>query len=296
MVTMPQDVRHESALYPYTVPRGFGDSPFIYVYDAQGAGLVDGLNYFYQGVPVDNGDFIMRYVSGWHTILDVTSGSGIQVYDFLARKWFSSVANLGSFTSGLLMPEAWHYPVNGNIRFDLNNVLQASAGSIGDVTVLRSQLAFFGAKRKPNAQSDPVASTYNYYEKDYSIPYTLTISNNAASGGNLLPAVQQQIQIQDFDFELRRVELALQEDEQASQFKILLYDQNKRAISNLPVLSNLFCHLSPAHSSGELAFNPAIPLLYRVNSVIQFDITSLLSNAPQTFHLLFRGVRRIPCS
>lgn len=295
MVTMSQDVRHESMLYPYTVPRGFGDSPFAYVFDAQGAGLTDGQSYFYQGVPVDNGDFIMRYVSGWHTILGTSSGSGIQVYDFLARKWFASVANLGSFKSGLVLPEGWIYPVNGNIRFDLNNVSQASAGSIGGVTALRSQLVFFGAKRKPGVESDPASSTYKYYEKLYNITRTLTITNNAASGGAFLPAVQHQTQVQDFDFELRRIELALQSDQQASQFKILLYDQNKRAISSAPVLSNLFCHLNPAHSSGELAFTPCPPLLYRVNSVIQFEITSLLSNAPQTFNLIFRGVRRIPC-
>ena len=78
-----QDVRHESGLYPYTVPKGFGDTPFVYVFDAQDEALTNAQSYFQRGITIGQGDFILRYISGWHTMLGLTSGSGFNAYDFL---------------------------------------------------------------------------------------------------------------------------------------------------------------------------------------------------------------------
>ena len=66
------------------------------------------------------------------------------------------------------------------------------------LTVYRSQLIFSGVRRRPNFRSDPGPSTYKYYEKEYSIPFTeagaatpgLAINNYASTGGVLNPAVQ----------------------------------------------------------------------------------------------------------
>jgi hypothetical protein len=148
--------------------------------------------------------------------------------------------------------------------------------------------------------SDPVPSAYPYYEKSFAIgnadgtPYSISITNYATANSPLY----FQIPVVDFDFELRRIELALQSDQQTSQFKMTLYNSDHVAMSNRPVLSNCLMHLDPRHSSGEMNFWPCPPIMYRVNSVISFDIWSLLfapTTLPQTFKLLFHGIRRIPC-
>lgn len=289
-------------MYDYTsTPPGMGDTFFQYVFDAQGAGLTDGQTRNQLGVQVDDGDFILRYWAGLPTIAD-----RLQIYDFLARRFASSAMFLGAASNAgygqmVVNPEV-QYPHGGNIRFDLTNVTQTLAGA----GLSASQLVFSGVRRRANFVSDPAPSSYKYYEKRFSFPYTLSINNYGIVGGSIQSPVQYKIPVTEYDFELRRVELSLQSEGQTSQFKILLYNTDKRQCANLPVLSNLFCHLNPVvqtggepfASAGELSFQPSPPLLYRVNSSIQFDIYSLLvspTSLPQTFRLLFDGVRRIPC-
>jgi hypothetical protein len=277
-----------------------GDTFFQYVFDAQGAGLVDGTTRNQLGVAVTDGEFVLRYWSGLPTIAD-----RLQIYDWLARRFASEAMFLGAASNAgygqmVVLPEV-KYPVNGNIRFDLTNITQALAAA----GLAASQLVFSGVRRRPGDISDPAPSSYKYYEKPFSFPYTLSINNYGIVGGVIQPSVQSIIPVTEYDFELRRVELSLQSTDQTSQFKILLYNQDWRQTANLPVLSNLFCHINPTvHTGGEpfsgreLSFQPCPPLLYRVNSVIRFDIFSLLVSPtalPQTFQLLFNGVRRIPC-
>lgn len=288
-------------MYDYQgTPPGMGDTFFQYVFDAQGAGLVDGTTRNQLGVQVDDGDFILRYWSGLPTIAD-----RLQIYDWLGRRFASDAMFLGAASNAgygqmVVSPEV-KYPHGGNIRFDLTNITQALAADGLDA----SQLVFSGVRRRVGAVSDPAPSNYKYYEKPFSYPHTLSINNYGIVGGIVQPQVQFIIPVTEYDFELRRVELQLQSANQSSQFKILLYNQDWRQVANLPVLSNLFCHInSSVHTGGEpfagneLAFFPSPPLLYRVNSVIRFDIFSLLASPtelPQTFQLLFNGVRRIPC-
>lgn len=282
----------QSPLYAYRVPRGFGDTYFCYVFDAQNENLTDGQSYFKRRVNVANGDFLLRYISGFNTI-----ASRFQFYDWIERRFTSAPATLGGFASQAVMPEK-PYPDQGSIQLDLHTVAQDVAGVDGALTVYRSQLQFWGARRRQNVESDPVASDYQYYERPFQYSYELSIDRYASSGGVFTPAQQLEIRVENYDFELRRIELALEDDGQLSQFKILLYDQNLVRTSNLPILSNYLCHLDPNMSSGELAFFPSPPLLYRVDSVIRFDIYSLLFAPvvlPATFHLLFHGVRRIKC-
>lgn len=280
-------------VYTYHVPPGYGDCAFIYVFDAQTAGLTNGQSYDSLGVRVSNGEFILRYISGINTM-----AAQFNVYDWLDRRFYASPANLGSFAQGpVILPEVRYFD-NGRLQFDLGTVNQAVAGSDGGLTVYRSQILFQGAKRIKGAINDPPPSDYKYREEDFAIPYDLTINNYASSGGQLLPPVRHQIPINNYDFELRRIELALQSNQQLSQFKIWLYDQVFSQRSNLPVLSNYLCHTDPRTNSGELGFFPQIPILYKVNTTIQFDIFSLLFAPvalPQTFRLLFKGVRRYPC-
>lgn len=288
-------------MYDYTgTPPGMGDTFFQYVFDAQGAGLVDGTDRMQLGVEVDDGDFLLRYWSGLPTIAD-----RLQIYDWLGRRFASEAMFLGAASNAgygqmVVLPEV-KYPNGGNIRFDLTNITQALAGA----GLAKSQLVFSGVRRRPSDISDPAPSSYKYYEKRYSIPYTLSINNYGIVGGIIQPKIQYTIPVTEYDFELRRVELSLQSSNQTSQFKILLYNQDWRQVASAPVLSNLFCHINSSVQGGgepfagrELSFQPCPPLLYRVNSVIRFDIFSLLvspTELPQTFQLLFDGVRRIPC-
>jgi hypothetical protein len=286
-------------MYNYYPPPGYGDTFFQYVFDAQipssgQALLTNGTTRLGVYIPIFDGSFVARFWSGLPTI-----ATGIQVYDWLDRQFYSQVENIGVgapalfYGQRLITPEV-EWPDNGKIKFDLSAISQTSPTD----GVLASQLVFTGVRRRANVISDPVPSSYKYYEKDYDIPYSLVINNYATTGGQFNPSFQITIPVNDFDFELRRIELALQSPQQTSQFKIQLYNTDWVKLSNLPVLSHLLMHTNPETNSGELSFWPAPPVLYRVNSVIRFDIYSLLVSPtalPQTFQLTFRGVRRIPC-
>jgi hypothetical protein len=289
-------------MYDYRVPDGFGDTFFQYVFDAQGAGLADGDTVYDRGVRVADGDFVFRYWSGLSTLAD-----GLVLYDWQKNRLSSGFMRLGAgfpqvgFGQMPVIPEL-AYPVDSFLRFDLENVTQDVAGVDGGLTVYRSQLCFSGVRRRRGVYSDPLPSNYKFYEKPFSIPYTLTINNYASSGGEFLPPVQHRIRVEDFDFELRRVQLELESNGMPSPFKILLYDTNGVAVQNAPVLSNLFFNMPFAGagfvSNGELNSFPSPPMLYSRGSAIQFDIYSLLFAPvplPATYRLLFFGVRRIPC-
>lgn len=288
-------------MYNYKTPPGYGDTFFQYVFDAQAAvpALTNGTTVIGQlGIPVLDGSFIARQWSGLNTI-----ASKLQIYDWLGRQFFGQLVQMGAGSPALfygnkpILPEV-QWPDSGRIRFDLGNVQQTSQGTDTGTSILASQLVFSGVRRRPNVVSDPAPSDYKYYEKDYDIPFTLTIDKYATTNGVFNPPDQHVMAVEDFDFELRRVELSLQSAQQTSQFKILMYNSDWRQLANSAVLSNLFCHTSPALNSGELSFWPSPPVLYRVNSVIRFDIFSLLvspTELPQTFQMVFRGVRRIPC-
>lgn len=289
-------------MYDYQVSPGMEDTFFQYVYDAQNATLVNGTTRQWLGVNVDNGDFLMRYWSGLPTIAD-----RLQIYDTLNRQFASQPMFLGTNSNSgygqmVILPEVM-FPYNGRIKFDLTNINQAVAGVDGGLTVLASQLVFSGVRRR---EATPIPKPAPYREVKFSYPITVTINNYASTGGILNLPLKMQFIIRDYDFELRRIELALQSPSQTSQFKMQLYNQDKRMVSNLPVLSNLLCHLNPViqsggepnASAGELSYWPCPPMLYRVNSLVTFDIYSLLfapTVLPQTFQLLFDGVRRLPC-
>jgi hypothetical protein len=283
-------------LYDYSVPDGYGDTFFQYVYAADA--LTNGQSYFAQVVAtIDDGDFVLRHWAGLDTVVNNTTGT-VQFYDPNLRNFFAAPALLGSFASGKgVDPEKW-YPQRAAIKADLGVIDKAVAGTDGALTVYASQLVFSGVRRRKGFRSDPGPSAYKYYEEEFAYPFQLSIDNYASTGGVLNPATQYMIQIQDRDFELRRIELALQTPQQASQFLMTLYDNNWIATQSAPVLCNHLCHLNPGQSSGEMSFFPSPPLLYKIQSVIRFDIWSLLFSPtvlPQVFNLNFVGVRRIPC-
>ncbi len=81
-----------------------------------------------------------------------------------------------------------------------------------------------------------------------------------------------------------------------SPFAITLYDGNKLARSNFPVLAEFLCD-DTTTPTGRNAW-PSPPILYRVNTVIPFDLFSLVpldAQVPVVVNLLFNGIWRIPC-
>ena len=292
-------------IYKYPVPQGYGDTFFAYVYDGGALPLVVSSNYQGLNIPVLDGDFVNRFVTGFETI-----GEGFQIYDSLLRQCFSDYALLGDYNpTGLMVLPERLYPVTNAIRFDIRNASPQDTGIIAGTTLYSSQLIFYGVRRRALHYSDPESSSYNYYEKDYEVglesslvaTYQLSINQYGANAvtGAINPPQTEKILIRDFDFELRRVEM--QYTAGISQFKITLYDNYGNATSNLPILCNKFFHFDPRHSSGELNFQPCPPILYKVGSYIKFDIQSLLTptiapDLPVVYNLLFHGIRRIPCS
>lgn len=90
-----------------------------------------------------------------------------------------------------------------------------------------------------------------------------------------------------------------------SPFKINLYDSDKYIRSNMPILAELLCQSYQPEVGGVVTptnaaynFFPAPPICYKNDSVIQFDIFSLIpvgDTLPTAVTLTFKGVRRIAC-
>lgn len=293
-------------MYDYKVPEGFGDTFYQYVFDAQDENLTDGVDYQRRGIPVQNGAFISRFWTGLTDLAD-----RITIYDWnrVARSsapLFWGAASNAGFGQGVLIPEM-EYPNNGEIMFDLVNVTQTLLGTDGALNVYASQLVFSGVRRRPGIVSDPIPSSYPYREVEFNYPFTLNIPNYATDGsGNFVAPVRQRIPITEVDFELRRIEVARSSIANLNPFKMQLYDTNMVKLSNRPVLNTLLCHAdlkayqaaTNSRATYPYSFWPAPPVVYRVNSAIVFDVTSLLfapTTLPFTIQLNFKGVRRIPC-
>lgn len=197
-------------MYDYEVPDGVGDIFYVYVFNPAESGLVSGQSYSYIPVQIQDGTFILRAWSGADSVLAAVGAVGtwgtIQLYDPHSRLFFDLPTSLFSDagTGTAVLPEK-HYPDNSALRFDLTDTWLAT-----DLTAVVpvSQLAFYGVRRIPGAKSDPEPSAYRYKEVDFSIPFTFPLQGNgtAAGPGQL---TQYTVQIQDYDFELRRIEYGL---------------------------------------------------------------------------------------
>lgn len=259
----------------------------MYAFNADA--LTNGSSYMRQSIPIYDWDFIVRNWAGMETVINTATAGGIQLYDAIQRQWFSQYVNLASFAQGQCVLPEKRYQVNSKILFDLLDVAKLTVGG----STYASQLVFSGVRRVPGQSGDPAPSNYKYRLERFCYPYTLSV--NAYATGAVIP--QQQIPIADRDFELWRVEMTTYAT--PSPFSITLYDSNRIQRSNIPINANRFFHFDPALSSGENNFWPCPPILYKVDSVIRFDIASLLlapTVLPQTYQLLFHGARRIPCA
>ena len=270
------------AAYDYITPAGFGDIFYQYAYSA--SGLTNGNQYSDLQIVIDNYDFIARHWAGWETVIDTPANGGlVQAYNDIKQQYASAPLAFGSFPQGqVILPEK-RYRVNSAIKFDLYKVLKATNSETA-----ASQLVWTGVRRIPGSASDPAPSPYNFKRVRQYYPFSLTVQQAPVA-----PTLQT-IPITDFDFELERVELT--PFSAPSKFAITLQDNNKINRSNIPIHALRFFHSDPSKSAGQLSFWPAPPLLYKVNSSINFQIDSLIgAGGPLTFQLLFVGSRRIPC-
>jgi len=302
-------------MYDYIVPSGVGDTFFVYAFVPTDNGITTG-DAFLQSIAVQDGDFVARAWAGKDTVETTGVGPGaglasIQIYDTLRHAYFSGPNSVSeSYSNGQSIIPEKIYQDGGFIRFDLFNVnpLLNNTGGLGSPNVYADQLCFYGVRRSSKWISDPAPSAYKYYEKPYSIPFTFTLTSYGIStpGTGLPSPTQYIVPIEDFDFELREMRFVATDGTDGTQtqvpFAILLYNSSWRQTSNIPLHIERIAKpiAGPGTAISQQPYNPfpSPPLMYPINSVIRFNIYSMIpsgSTLPVNVSLLFNGVRRIPC-
>jgi len=269
------------------------DQPFAYLFD--GDGLTDALSYTNLAQPLVSGsDFILRRIAGMPNI-----ATGLRFRDRNSMNRQSQA--VGFPHDYVVMPEIV-YPPDAQIGFDLETVLRANNAYavLGSVPNFFAQLAFFGVRRFWGQQAPRTA--YRYHSR----PYTITTDVPVTWAGRIAPLYQVlegprqfSVLVDTNDFELQVIHAMIQLEGAAAPIpanghvKITLYDQNQQALSNTPVLDS---YLSDCNADYNSVF-PVPTLLYKANSLIRFDVTSLLidTDIPATLTLHFIGAWRFPC-
>src|ERR1700685_4645167 len=164
-------------MYDYETPSGYGDTFFVYNFNGEDIPLANGNSYTYVGGPVEDGIFVCRVWSGGALILNTTTGT-IQMYDGVKHIWFRYQPILQSniFPSGMAVSPERVYRDNSALRFDLINV-NLKVNTNGTASVYADQMAWYGVKRVQGSVSDPAPSNYKYYEKPFSYPVSISLTN-----------------------------------------------------------------------------------------------------------------------
>ncbi len=302
----------------YNPPVGYYDTPYWQTFDiaALAATVANAGATLFQAnvIPVSGRAefFILRQL-----IFSGFSATGIRIYDALSRAASNDLRGIsgGAGTQGNqdncpilpICPEK-AYPRSSNIRFDIQNITpQANGTGINAVPLAR--LYFRGVQRRLGADPQPRAlngrSEESYtYRLDINVNWFYFNGGLAANGvsGNqrfLIP-------ITGWDFELLDVgvvgdEWQVPSPTNGGTARMLLYDYQYTPMSGQPLglgafnqlnqLQNNTTQTGPPQGNGSIC--PS--LIYPDQSVIQFDIQSLLSPtdiASNTITLLFHGKRR----
>jgi hypothetical protein len=302
----------------YQTPPGYYDDHFIYVYDADA--LMVGIDYENLVIPISDADFILRKLDGMQSVL----GSGLagsigryQVRDAVRGNFFYNpiypigALSIFSPSSRAVLPER-KYPLQGEIGFDLYNILQTTkVAGITPATVLyMCQMLFWGVKRKPGARKE---SSYKYRLVPFSYSLSVTIDWDAYVyniGGIPLALANMKtftIPVQNNDFELWGLNVCNPATGLAgdAKSKMILYDQTGTARVSHPILTDLFATNSNTFPGAPPGWDWASqgnvvspPILYQVGSQIKFDIQSmclaLLGEVPTVREYTFFGAQRVP--
>lgn len=146
----------------------------------------------------------------------------------------------------------------------------------------------------------PGASDYKYTEKTYTYNQQVTVN---WAGTDTIPRKFAIPIVEGCDFELQRILIVRSQLAGAttnavpdSEIKLQLFDQFGKQLSNAPVLD---VYLNDAADATTHFYNPVFPVpavLYRRQSFIRLEVTSLLPAAqlPAVYEIYLQGVRRIP--
>jgi hypothetical protein len=297
----------------YRTPPGYYDRFFVYAFNADAlADSVAPASSNYRGLSVQieaTSDFIMRKISGGPQVLRACPPNApppvgrLQLYNSVGAKVSGAPLNANHYRSAAVVPEL-RYPAGSAIVFDLYSVFRAAhigGVSVGGVT-WQSQLAFHGVERALG--KGDTESSYRYYEKPYIYHFPVAINwlayifNAAGAVAGIEPGRRFNLEVNNSDFELHQIVVTVTNTGAipgigATLAYMMLYDQNTRGCSNVPLWMN-FLEANSPDSFGNV-ITP--PLLYRVGSYITFDLYSrcLAPDLPLNLDIDFVGVRRLPC-
>ena len=259
------------------------DLPFIYVYD--GDALTDSVNYADTSVLLlNNSDFILRRICGVNNLATT--------FRYRDSQRMNRIQSLSLVNNDIVSVPESLYPAASQIGFDLGNVARAN-NTGGGQTHYFSQIGFQGVRRFYGVETPE--SNYRYYDRPYTIRFDFTIADTG-----LASPLQYNVQVPDRDFELLSIVALIDTSGGAfpqvmasHDFKITLYDAKQNQLSNAPVVDEYICANGPDYNS----IFPVPTIWYPVNSVIRFDIQSLLlaAQVPASVTLLFNGLWRFPC-
>jgi hypothetical protein len=281
-------------LAQYQTPEGYYDLPYIHVFN--GDALTDALNYsnINVGVADNEASFVLRQIMGRDKV-----AARIQLRD--------SFAPLTGASNGAAIPRT--YPIAperfitpaGALTMDLYTVLRANRQAL-PVIIYFAQIAFQGVRRYLQPQGGeiiyPGVSDYKYEERPFTYVQQVTVN---WAGTDTQPRKFALPITEGCDFELQRITIVRSFQGQGasnvipdSEIKLQFFDQHGRQLSNAPVLD---VYLNDAADATTHFYNPVFPVpavLYRRQSFIRFEVTSLLlaGQLPSTYEVYMHGVRR----
>lgn len=281
----------------YKTPEGMVDIPYFWVFD--GRPLNNGTSPFNNVINLTDANFYLRSVVGLATVagnwrywnpsesaamgLGADHGAGTAlVLPVTTNRW-------------TVVPEKF-FPVQSQIRFDLQNVAKAVNEDNNEISFIGWQ----GIKRVAKGQWDwsIYQSDYEYYEHPYSYELDVTINFFLDTGG---APRRFSIPVTEYDFELQKVAIT-RTDTLGNQslgpdpFLVQLFDPTGyRAFASQPHPARWLNYFEVAGH-----WSPVFPVptvVYPFGSNIEFELTSLLDAAGgnQTYQFSFQGVRRVPC-
>lgn len=192
-------------LRAYAPPPGYLDQPFSYIFD--GSNLTDGSNPHNNLVYVEGGlgDFILRRIVGFDTVLNPATGQ-FQVEDDFLRFIQGDPVFVQGGGEVPIIPEL-RYRELGAVRFDMNHVLRSFNTDLSGNPIYTAQVAFQGVRRfKSNAVLEFPGK---FKPKTFTYRLDAFLSSVATS---TIPAnpLRFFVKIDDYDFELYDVKIIYQ--------------------------------------------------------------------------------------
>lgn len=261
--------------------------PYIYVFD--GTGLTNGTSPTNNNMSITaDADFYLRRVFGAPAI-----AAKIQIRQPYGKQYQS---NLEAFPADYPIVREIKFAADSSIQFDLGTVAKLVNGAVP-----LAYMGFQGAKRML-LSAIPYDTPYAFKRLPVTHQYSLTLDWAYSA---TIPTRMQTLLLNNYDFELhciRIINTATNTAENGSySFAMLLYDAFGNQTSNLPVMNEWINQALRGATStlagGSSRLSPCFPvppLIYPRNSMIRFDIQSLLAAGSKSIQIQFCGFDRYP--